>query len=168
MKTLTFKTVAQKILFTNELAGQISDGNWENASPHNHWEAWNECEVLVGDNVGRNFSVRKDNYNFCNKELLGCVGDRMIKMVRVKLAFPDISDDMAERLGEYCFNDLRESMKKEEEPGYWTKQYNKAVEAIGSENIEKFQKCVNDESLYSEKDLKNDLKEMKKIIKIEV
>lgn len=79
---LTVRNQAQKILFDEELSGQISDGMWENSRPYDHWEPWCGAEVVVGLNVGRNFYAKKDNYNFTNKDLLDVVGDRMVEAVR--------------------------------------------------------------------------------------
>ncbi len=83
--TLTVRNQAQKILWEEELNGQISDGMWENATPHDHWDVWSDAEITVGKNVGRTFFARKCNYNFTNPELLNIVGDRMIKAVQVEI-----------------------------------------------------------------------------------
>lgn len=82
MGTLTVRNEAQRILFTEELAGQISDGMWENTRPNDHWEVWCRAEVVVGPNVGRDFYARKDNYNLNSSALLDCVGDRMLESVQ--------------------------------------------------------------------------------------
>lgn len=79
---LTVRNQAQKILFDEEMSGQISDGMWENTRPYDHWEPWCDAEVVVGENVGRNFYARKDNYNLTNKDLLDIVGDRMLESVQ--------------------------------------------------------------------------------------
>ena len=79
---LTVRNQAQKILFDEEMSGQISDGMWENTRPYDHWEPWCAAEVVVGENVGRNFYAKKDNYNLNNKELLDIVGDRMLEAVQ--------------------------------------------------------------------------------------
>jgi len=78
MKTLTFRNEIQKALFEVELQGQISDGMWENARPFDHWKVWGNCEVTVGEDVGRDFYAMKDNYAFDSKNLLDCIGDRMV------------------------------------------------------------------------------------------
>lgn len=83
MSTLAVRNEAQKILFDLELSGQISDGYWENAAPQDHWIPWCETTVIVDPtNVGRDFSVRKDNYGFTRRDLLDIVGDRMLEYVR--------------------------------------------------------------------------------------
>lgn len=83
---LYVRNEAQKVLFEKELTGQISDGAWENASPHDHWQVWSDCEVRLGTGtpmvVGRTFYARKDNYGFTRSDLLEIIGDRMVEMVR--------------------------------------------------------------------------------------
>lgn len=97
---------AQKILFDEEMSGQISDGAWENTAPYDHWEVWCSAEVVVDpDNVGRNFYAKKDNYNLNRKDLLDIVGDRMLESVRK--VQPDYTwDDMVADL-----KDLKTIMK---------------------------------------------------------
>ncbi len=86
-KVLAVRNVEQQALML-ELDGQISDGFWENAKPNDHYLPWCEAEVVVDPaNVGRNFSVRKDNYNFSAKELLDVVGLRMLATVRIARKF---------------------------------------------------------------------------------
>lgn len=101
MNLLVVRNVAQKALFEEELQGQLSDGYWENTKPHDHWEPWCRCTVLVDENVGRNFDwykgkrydrrtgrdypvsrPLKSNYNFANSMLLEAVGDRMLEIAR--------------------------------------------------------------------------------------
>ena len=81
--------LAQKVLMDHELSGQISDGNWENATPRDHWVSWCKAEVLVEPaNRGINFySMRK--YDFLSEELLKVVRTRMILYVRLAQRFPD-------------------------------------------------------------------------------
>ena len=83
MCKLTVRNEAQKILFKDELAGQISDGYWENTRPYDHWRVWSRAEVVVDPtNVGRDFYAQKDNYSLNNAELLACVGSRMLASVQ--------------------------------------------------------------------------------------
>lgn len=72
----TVATLSQKNLFDCEIAGQLSDGAWENAKPYDHWEPWGRSEVRVGTPVGRDFPVKKDGYGLGT--LLQYVGDRML------------------------------------------------------------------------------------------
>ena len=90
---------AQVILFTEELAGQISDGHWENSNPWNHYK-WVPGRELVSvaapgertglfytytDHKGESTLVRYTaprKYNFGAKLLVECVGDRMLEYVK--------------------------------------------------------------------------------------
>ncbi len=84
MGTLRVRNLAQKVLWEEELSGQISDGAWENATPYDHWEYWHKNVQVVIDpeHVGRDFYVRRDSYGFNRKDLLDIIGDRMIEYVR--------------------------------------------------------------------------------------
>lgn len=86
MSTLFLRTIEQVALFKFELAGQLSDGHWENSVPHDHWEQWCRCDVRVvpeGMQPGRNFWPKRDKYNLLNPDLLSVVGGRMIMQVRL-------------------------------------------------------------------------------------
>lgn len=101
-RVLTFRTQDQIILWQEEIMGQISDGQWENARPWEHWKDWSEAEVRVGPNVGRNFHTRKDNYNLTSSDLLQVVGKRMMTAVKIGRAFgPEHVRTLS-----YCFEDL--------------------------------------------------------------
>lgn len=83
---LTVANNNQKIIFLCEMQGQISDGNWENSRPMNHWVDWcnlDEKTVLVGESIGRNFRTQKTAYAFNNKELLDIVGQRIITKINL-------------------------------------------------------------------------------------
>lgn len=82
---LVVRNEAQKILFDEELMGQLSDGMWENTRPFDHWKVWADCDVVVAgpdDEVGRTFYAAKSNYNFTSRDLLDVVGDRMLEYVQ--------------------------------------------------------------------------------------
>lgn len=109
MGTLRVRNLAQKVLWEQELSGQISDGHWENASPHDHWEAWCDAKVVVDpENVGRDFWARRESYNFTSKDLLDVVGDRMVEAVRV--ATGNAEYDMAAMRKD--LNDLKTIIKQ--------------------------------------------------------
>ena len=76
MKTITFRTAAQAALFEVELKGQLSDGHWEN-DRRSCWQTWCSAEVRVGTEVGRDFYVNRVNFKLDDPELLGVVGERM-------------------------------------------------------------------------------------------
>lgn len=82
--TLRFRNLAQKVLWDQELAGQISDGRWENSRPFEHWIPWCDATTVVDpDNVGRDFHVVREGYCFTEKDLLEVIGERMEEYVRV-------------------------------------------------------------------------------------
>jgi hypothetical protein len=90
MNTIKLATKDQVVLMVCELQGQISDGYWENARPHNHYKGVSGAEVEVAntiDEVGLNFFTQR-KYNFAAPMLLECVGDRMIKYVKFARKFP--------------------------------------------------------------------------------
>jgi hypothetical protein len=81
--TLAVRNEAQRILFEDELKGQLSDGRWENSRPYGHWECWADATVVVDpDNVGRDFYARRDGYCLTERDLLDAVGERMLEMVQ--------------------------------------------------------------------------------------
>lgn len=82
--TLRVRNLAQKVLWEEELTGQLSDGRWENSRPMDHWMPWCDATVVIDpENVGRDFWVRRDGYCFTEKDLLSIIGDRMLEAVRV-------------------------------------------------------------------------------------
>src|SRR5476649_430202 len=91
-ETLTVRNIEQAAAWL-ELDGQISDGFWENATPHDHYKPWCNAMVRVANTgepievLGRNFYARKDNYNFTSPELLDVVGKRMLATVRIARRF---------------------------------------------------------------------------------
>jgi hypothetical protein len=107
--TLRVRNEAQKVLWDTEIAGQISDGHWENAKPQDAWIAWSDAEVVVDPhNVGRDFEVLKEGYLLTDPDLLSVVGDRMVIAVREKAPgyLRYTWDDMVKDL-----RDLRRIMK---------------------------------------------------------
>ncbi len=83
----TVATADQKALFDHEIKGQLSDGQWENSRPLNHYKVWCDAEVVVGEIPGRNFYAAKDNYNLTNAEFLACIDNRMISNVKLIRTF---------------------------------------------------------------------------------
>lgn len=152
---LNFRNAVQHALFTCELQGQISDGMWENARPDNHWRVWCNCEVKVNEkNVGRNFYAQKDSYNFTSSELLDIIGDRMLRIAN--MSANGVSLDAINMFNDYdekCYQ-----MKDE----YWQNKAKQFDVYFGSwEEYEK--KCS---GVYDMKKLKEELRDMKNIIRI--
>lgn len=106
---LRVRNVAQKVLWEEELSGQISDGHWENSGPNDHWQPWCNATIVVDpDHVGRNFWARRESYNFTAKDLLDVVGERMVEAVR--LATGDATYDMTRMRAD--LNDLKKIIKQ--------------------------------------------------------
>ena len=80
--TIWFANERQVALWKNEILGQLSDGHWENAAPHDHWICWYDADVRIAEpneKTGRNFYAKKSGYGLTSPLLLECVGDRMIE-----------------------------------------------------------------------------------------
>jgi hypothetical protein len=90
--TLNLRNPAQVVLFNEELAGQISDGVWENARPFNHW-TWVPRAENVGISEAPGFCAPgltwgfrpPRRYNFCDSLLIEVCGERMIAEVQTRL-----------------------------------------------------------------------------------
>ena len=109
MKKLIVKNFEQKIILHCEMLGQISDGQWENSKPNNHYEVWSDLswentEVASDSSspLGMNFHLRRGaGYNFANRELLEIVGDRLLLKINLwKQATGVVRDNIEEVLGE--------------------------------------------------------------------
>lgn len=77
---MVLPTMSAVYLWENEIKGQLSDGAWENAYPHDHWKYWSEVyatkaytKPVVYSFQGR---PKKDSYSLTS--LLQYVGDRML------------------------------------------------------------------------------------------
>jgi len=168
-KTLTVRTHAQRTLLKMELLGQLSDGHWENTRPYNHWEPWADAEILVGQNVGRNFFARKVAYRLDDKKLLEVVGRRMkvyvrlahhygLKATGILEGFLDIDGNWA---GEPTY-----------QGAYWDKKRRRlAVEMVAilqehGHNVDDVKAIAENETAYSDVDLKTDLRDLRNIFKM--
>ena len=91
----------QKILFEDELSGQISDGFWENTPPHDHWIVPCNAEISVAtesEPFGINFEPDVE-YDFSDCDLVDIVGDRMIENIKEKTGIEkydltELTDDL--------------------------------------------------------------------------
>lgn len=160
--TLYVQTIEQAAAWL-ELDGQISDGHWENARPHRHWEVWCDAEVRVASPdqpAGRTFRAIKDNYNLAAPALLEVVGLRMLGIVRI-----------ARRLGIELAREMEFDVTLEgtvdfepKHPGaYWDEERAR----LASYDREAIIAALTDES-YGMNELKADLRGLKKIIRTQV
>lgn len=177
----TVATLSQKNLFDCEISGQLSDGAWENTKPYDHWEPWGRSEIKVGSNVGRDFPVKKDSYGLGT--LIQYVGERMLAYGAAGASGWDLSAQ-AEDQGavEYFFGaksiaDLERMCITED----FNQHFNSFVEKYTSEHtylkkyvsvVQKNKKKLEDtwntirSGRYGIRQLKNDLNEISKAMKI--
>jgi hypothetical protein len=171
-KQLVVRNEIQKLLLEDELLGQMSDGMWENTNPYNHWHDWSEAEIIVGENLGVNFRPVKDNYNLNSSYLLDIIGDRMVTMVN--LMTKDYGKEDISDFNEYTWRDLKDirvhvradldaqELVQAVKEDYWVKKQLRAIRIFGTkENLEAAQGGE-----FTMKDLKNELKDLKKIMKM--
>jgi hypothetical protein len=124
---LSFENRVQVELFTCELQGQLSDGRWENSSPHDHWEPWCHAEVTYGKEVGRNFNVRRDGYCFTETSLLEVIGERMLNICN--LTANGFDHEVIDQ-----FNDVSlQSYFTHPTEAYWVKKRTAFLKAFGSD-----------------------------------
>ena len=91
--TIYFQNILQAALYENELTGQISDGYWENSTPRDHYHRPCAAAIVIDSKNPRVESdyLFKRRYNFANKELVDCVGERMKNIVMLAKAGYDNS-----------------------------------------------------------------------------
>ncbi len=155
--TLTLRTLEQVTLFKNELRGQISDGHWENRRPTNHWEPWCEAQVVVGENVGRNFYAPVTSYNLTDTNLLEVVGDRMIVFVKLARYFGQEHVDVLE--GAFDLDGTYRGM-----PTYTGDYWDGVRAKLAAYNLKEVRDVVEADT-YTRKDLVRDLREIKQAMK---
>jgi len=133
-----FRNVVQVALYECELKGQISDGNWENSTPFNHWQ--DPCDAMAvvgkpGESLGPVGFRPRRNYGFGSTFLVECVGSRMLFYARAVQAFPEL-------------------MKRLDDHWNWEEDRN----TFTSIDLDKINAVP-----YSMKDLKADLNDMSRI-----
>lgn len=167
MSTLFVANDAQRIIFEQEMKGQLSDGHWENSSPRDHWKPWCDAEVKVNKSglVGRTFWASKDNYNFSAPDLLAAVGSRIINKVRAHMlgfspeAVAEMPDDLQdyENWHQYAADEAAR-WSNGHSKGYWAAKIEKlnslGVNAATMAAIEQWDG-------YTKRDLKADLAGLK-------
>lgn len=169
-KILVFRTNVQAILWQKEIEGQLSDGQWENTKPNDHWEYWTWVRVLSLEksvthhkHIGRSFHVRKDDYALGSKDLLDCIGGRMVAYARLALAGYDLG--AIETLDVLFGDDGTWGGIPAQDGEYW----NKVRYDLDRYNLTRVKRAVSGLEVggaYNLTALKADLKEMKKAIKI--
>lgn len=162
MGTITFRTAEQAAIFDLELTGQFSDGKWENLRG-DHWQVWCKAEVKVGPEVGRDFDAIKDNYNVAAKDLLDVVGERMKGYARIAKVLGLEAAKKYENLVDWDTGLVKRptGVDRENETYYAKKRelFDELAAVPGA--IER----INDVTLYTEKHLRADLREIKRTMK---
>ena len=164
--TVGFRNKNQVVLFEKELKGQISDGHWENSRPFGHWEIPCSAVAYVAANdseIGRNFDSR--HYNFADTELREIVGNRMINLVKLSIAFPNIPIEEIFDIDSNPKEEIESWQKYGSNNEYWVNKLNKTMALCLARTpedlIEILTNALNSVS-YGEKELKKDLNEMVK------
>jgi hypothetical protein len=167
MGTITFRTAEQAAIFKLELTGQFSDGLWENTYyPRDHWHPWSDAKVEVGPNVGRDFHAEKDNYNVAAKALLEVVGERMKGFARIAKV---LGLEAARELGNHVDWDTGRLDRPTYGIGdaYWDNKRADFDRLLAKHGQYAFDR-INDRSLYEDKHLRADLREIKKAMKTRI
>lgn len=162
---LYLPTWSQRSLFCHELQGQLSDGMWENAAPHDHWQVWCRCDVLTGEprfELGSAGWPRKTAYNF--HALIPYVGDRMVNIGRMAKAAEFIgmsflSEDQARYAAEYMPKTLTE-YREYRIGAHASKHESKHINTIDGELAVAFYLVQ-----YGLREMKDDLNVIKKAMK---
>lgn len=166
--TLTFRTAVQAVLFENELKGQISDGHWENSRPQDHYKQWCGAEVLVGENVGRDFYAKRDTYNLCSKDLLDVVAKRMLGYARLTIALGTDAAKAFEHLFDCDGWTGIPQYQDHAEGRYWYDVRHNLEAAFEryDRSPEDIREIIESEDTYTMKNLLADLREMKKAMRV--
>lgn len=97
---IIFSNPVQVALYEEELKGQISDGMWENSTPHDHYKVMCNAKARVaapGERTGCVGFWPKRYYGFSSKFLYECVGDRMLEIARKVPGHENITDKEVKR-----------------------------------------------------------------------
>jgi len=160
-------------LWDHELTGQISDGYWENSTPHNHWQFWTSIDSKLGTPEVKITGGRpvKTGYGITNKDLLDVVGDRMITGARLAKALnKQISRDEYDMAEYFAPGMLGHSPTTSEE---FIKAKNEYMQSGRIRDYEKTKLTKLNDNLvrkyfnthYNEKDMMRDLKQIKLAMK---
>ena len=166
---IVVKNLAQVVLYECEIKGQLSDGNWENSSPWQHYKPWCNAKAEVGEPIGVNFYSNKNNYGL--HTLIQYVGERMQFMGALATLFPDEAKKlMAFEYGRvpesvWEWNWYTEQASKSELPDYYSKVLDRWEKA--GLTIEKIELVGRQQDyIYPMKQLRKDLTSIKKAMKV--
>lgn len=172
---LTVENVAQKILFCNEIQGQISDGAWENTRPLDHYYYWcsiDEDQVNHSGHIGRHTEFIKNAFG---KGDVRCVKDNYSLTRLIQYVEDDMLADV--RIGLYAISKIGEnayfaidkwSGRSHDGSDYDYKKHQALLAKWGIKSYEEYKKISLDEKLYSSKQLKKDLSGLSKCMKTKI
>jgi hypothetical protein len=157
-KVINFENKIQKALFDHELMGQISDGNWENSKPYNHYESFTNIKTDVNPDAPGKIRVRPlRKYNFNDSTLFSIVGDRMVNIAN--LAENGYSDKTIQDFDDaeaYSHDLLSEGETNE----YWVKKRVAFIETFG--DIEGYRKATSGK--WNAKNVRKELERISEIV----
>ncbi|MHC4092968.1 MAG: hypothetical protein ACYSVY_22280 [Planctomycetota bacterium] len=159
---IRFENAVQVALYKCEISGQLSDGHWENASPHDHWEIMHDAWIGVESEqfpAGCNFRPRR-RYNFASPELLDVIGQRMLHYAR--LANAGIGVELIEAIDNTLFDldgEIRTEIRDDLTGDYWD-QKRTQLKLFDPEAV---RAIITDES-YTMADMRSDLRSMSQIV----
>jgi len=158
IKKIYFDNKIQKAIFDHELMGQISDGNWENSRPYNHYKAFHNVETCVDPiEPGKTGVIPLRKYNFNDSTLFSIVGNRMVNIANLAENGYDektIQDfDDAEAYSHVL-------LSPEETNEYWVKKRTAFVETFG--DMEGYRKATSGK--WNAKNVRKELKRISDII----
>ena len=171
---IVFTTPEAIALWRAEIAGQLSDGAWENASPRDHWRFWCNLESKLGPAPKLVSTSRPTKINYGLSALISIVGDRMLSIGRIARALHRVGMDIttadnatfrsADELIDFA--PTFEEFLKEQALGKWSGPvgYGAAdngwkremIDSIPLSLVAEFYKTT-----YTLKDLRNDLRAIK-------
>jgi len=180
-KYLVFANRNQALLYEVEMSGQISDGNWENSSPHDHWKCMCDAIVCYSPDESKqgtwNF-IPKRKYNFANGELLKVVGDRARRSVILYNLFPKLrveehhdysvltETDEKDIDGYAMGRSIDAYVELAKKDSYYKKKLKKVMSDLGvtkTEQLKTIEEKINSFP-YSSSQMKKDLVQMSKIV----
>jgi len=120
-RVLHLKNKIQLALWNWEIKGQISDGAWENSSPHDHWITWCRCKAVADGKLENTVPATKRNYSLYS--LIPYVGERMVTICNLVHNGYD-SDEIKST---YAYETNWDKSEKMAESGdkYWVEKFNK-------------------------------------------
>ena len=165
--TIYLPTASAVALWDWELVGQFSDGMWENTQPYDHWRAWANVDVKLGNprvNTN-NYRVQKRNYGL--SQLKKYVGDRMLAYGKFGKAVGNdilllLKDGLRTIIEDLPTEPITLNQLKKQIAGTWKKNYVR-FDHLTNEHLEKFYSIT-----YTEKELNQDLKNIKAAMQNEV